>query len=376
MKVHFKKSFPIILFLLGVSYLSADAQLNSSSQVFTIVDSMPEFPGGQKAMNIFIIKELKYPDKAIKRKTQGKVYINFIIEVDGSISNSKVLKGIGHGCDEEALRIISLMPKWKAGFHKGKNVRVSFNLPITFKFNTDEEIYSKVDYLPTYNGGARELAYYISGRMKYPVGILQNKVVDSVSVVYVVEKDGSISKVGLLKPDSLPDAYRLEALRVVKDLPECEPGYTNGKAVRTKLLVDVVFDYNLVDTSYMHTISKSYLGNEYSYYEKTDYSNVDTLPEFQGGMGALYQFLGENIKYPKLSKLKGEHGRVYLNFIVEPDGSVTKCTVLWGPSELLNAEASRVVSIMPKWKPGIKDGKAVRVSYNLPIKFTLQPNNW
>jgi len=104
-----------------------------SNEPFTVVDEMPEFPGGQEALFAYIGSELKYPEAAVEKGAQGVVYVTFVVEADGSISNPKVLRGIGYGCDEEAWRVVKGMPNWKPGKQRGETVRVQYNLPIRFK---------------------------------------------------------------------------------------------------------------------------------------------------------------------------------------------------------------------------------------------------
>ena len=101
-------------------------------QIFTVVESMPEFPGGRAALMKYLAQNIKYPPYAKEAGIQGRVFINFVVETDGSITNVKVLRGIGGGCDEEAVRVVENMPKWKPGMQRGKPVRVSFNLPVKF----------------------------------------------------------------------------------------------------------------------------------------------------------------------------------------------------------------------------------------------------
>lgn len=103
--------------------------------VFTVVESMPEFIGGEYARAIFLANNIKYPTFARESSIQGIVYIQFIIEKDGSVSNAKVLKGIGGGCDAESLRVVNMMPKWIPGIQNGKPVRVLFNMPISYKLS-------------------------------------------------------------------------------------------------------------------------------------------------------------------------------------------------------------------------------------------------
>lgn len=105
--------------------------------------------------------------------------------------------------------------------------------------------------------------------------------------------------------------------------------------------------------------------------EEPVFTVVEKMPEYPGGKEAMYAFLGQNTKYPQDAKEKGIQGKVYVTFVIEKDGSVSHVKVLRGVSESLDKEAMRVIKTMPNWKPGTQRGKAVRVQYNFPIKFTL-----
>jgi protein TonB len=96
------------------------------------VEIYPEFPGGMAAWAKFIQKNLRYPTAAQENEIQGKVYINFVVEKDGSITDVNVVRGIGHGCDEEAVRVIKKSPKWKAGMQNNLAVRVRYSMPIGY----------------------------------------------------------------------------------------------------------------------------------------------------------------------------------------------------------------------------------------------------
>ncbi|MBD9180426.1 MAG: energy transducer TonB [Odoribacter splanchnicus] len=98
--------------------------------IFQIVEDVPTFPFGD--VSKWIAKNVKYPQIAAENNIQGKVFMNFVIEKDGSITDVKVLRGVDPALDKEAIRVIKSMPKWKPGKQRGKPVRVSFNLPITF----------------------------------------------------------------------------------------------------------------------------------------------------------------------------------------------------------------------------------------------------
>lgn len=110
----------------------------SESPVFVVVENQPEYNGGQEAMMKYLVGAVKYPEEARKKGIQGPVYISFIVNEDGSISNVKCLRGIGGGCDEEAIRVVKAMPNWIPGTQKGKAVRVQFNLPIKFTLSNEK----------------------------------------------------------------------------------------------------------------------------------------------------------------------------------------------------------------------------------------------
>ena len=100
-----------------------------------IPETMPSFRGGEQKLFEFIGKNVVYPKEAIEAGVEGRVFVEFYIEKDGTVCDAKVLRGIGYGCDEEALRVIGLMPKWSPGKQRGKAVRVRYTLPINFKLS-------------------------------------------------------------------------------------------------------------------------------------------------------------------------------------------------------------------------------------------------
>ena len=121
-----------ILFTVNTT-ATAQNKKTSNDKVFEKVEDMPEFPGGEKAMMDFVAQNVQYPKEAMEKEISGRVLVGFIVEKDGSISETEIVKGIGGGCDEEAVRVVKAMPKWKPGKQDGKPVRVHFLLPLTFK---------------------------------------------------------------------------------------------------------------------------------------------------------------------------------------------------------------------------------------------------
>jgi TonB family protein len=112
--------------------------------VYQIVEQMPQYTGGEEAMMKYVSENIKYPQAAKDKNIAGRVFVSFVVEKDGSIGEVKVLRGIGGGCDEEAVRVIKGMPKWKPGIQKGKPVRVSYQIPIYFKLDAPQKTNSLV----------------------------------------------------------------------------------------------------------------------------------------------------------------------------------------------------------------------------------------
>ena len=108
-------------------------QGENGNQVFTVVETMPKFPGGQAGLMRYLAKSIKYPTIAQKNKEQGRVIVQMIIDTDGSLSNVKILNGVSPSLDAEAIRVVGNMPKWEPGIQKGQAVSVKYTLPITFR---------------------------------------------------------------------------------------------------------------------------------------------------------------------------------------------------------------------------------------------------
>jgi len=112
-------------------------QITDSGEVFVFVEDGPEFPGGEDARIKYLQENIHYPKEAIEAGVQGTVYITFVVEKDGRITNVKVLRGLGGGLDEESVRVIKNMPIWEPGRQRGKAIRVQYNMPIRFMLADD-----------------------------------------------------------------------------------------------------------------------------------------------------------------------------------------------------------------------------------------------
>ena len=142
-----EKDQPVSETAIAVEKNEARQSGNIDGPVFTVVEQQPEFKGGMAALGQYLQSNLKYPAAAKKAKVQGRVFVNFIISKTGEVSDVKILKDVGFGTGEEAVRVMQNMPRWEPGRQSGKLVNVRFNLPINFELEPGSvEAKSKVDF--------------------------------------------------------------------------------------------------------------------------------------------------------------------------------------------------------------------------------------
>ena len=241
-----------------VGYNSAP-KAEEQGEIFQVVEEQPMFPGGMEEMMKFLQQNIKYPTEAQEQGKQGRVIVQFVVNKDGSISNDSVVRSVDPLLDAEALRVVRSMPNWIPGKQRGKEVRVRFTLPVSFRLSggsTDkaqesakvaqtenassrDEIFQVVEEMPEYPGGMSELMKYLSTNMRYPKEAQSKGIQGRVIVQFVVEKDGSITDAKVMKPvDPQLDA---EALRAVNAMPKWTPGKQRGKAVRVRYTLPVMF---------------------------------------------------------------------------------------------------------------------------------------
>ena len=235
-------------------------KMAENKPVFFIVEEMPQYPGGEDALRKFINDAVEYPEVASEKGIQGRVYVTFVVSDNGEVKNVRLARGVAPSLDEEALRVISSMPKWKPGKQRGKSVNVSFTVPINFTLG-----------------------------------------------------DGKV-----------PEKKTTMKIKPIK---------TSEKGV---------FFY------------------------------TEDMPQFPGGEDALHKYINESIKYPESALNNGIFGRVYVSFIIDESGTVTNVKLARGVDPALDKEAIRIVSDMPKWKPGSNDGKNVKISYTIPVNFNIK----
>lgn len=213
-------------------------------QVFTVVEKMPSFPGGDAELLKYIATNIKYPKESQDNGEQGRVICSFIVGRDGSVNNPEVLRGVTPLLNEEAVRVINTMPRWNPGMQRGKAVAVKYTVPITFRLKspvveTKEETLTVVDVMPQYPGGDHELLKFIAQSIKYPTDAQEAGVQGRVICSFVVDKKGNIVEPKIIR--GIDPSLDAEALRVIGMMPRWTPGRQDGKAVRVLYTVPITF---------------------------------------------------------------------------------------------------------------------------------------
>ncbi|MDE5843810.1 MAG: TonB family protein [Muribaculaceae bacterium] len=225
----------------------------NDQKVYDSVQQMPQFPGGEKALLDYIIKNLRYPKSEINNPKTARVIVRFVVEATGKVGDVKIIRGASEAFDAEAIRVVKTLPDFIPGKENGKDVAVWYNLPIKFatisdkpatnepasvkepvtskKAETPDEsgVYRSVEKMPQFPGGEMALLQYIAKNMRYPESAVKANEEGRVVISFVIGADGKVGETKILR--SRGEALDAEAIRVVKSLPDFIPGQSNGKNV-------------------------------------------------------------------------------------------------------------------------------------------------
>ena len=140
-----KKFIGFLVILLFFGFTQPDCLAQKETPIFTVVEEMPYYPGGDDACKKFLAENIVYPQAVKEKGIQGNVYVTFVVYENGHLGDIMVLRGIGNGCDEEAVRVVKLMPDWIPGKQNGKNVRVQYNMAVRFSLAPEQKNSKKKD---------------------------------------------------------------------------------------------------------------------------------------------------------------------------------------------------------------------------------------
>ena len=230
---------------------------------FVSLESQPTFPGGMDKFYSFLKENLRYPAEAKANKLEGKVFLSFVVEKDGSLMDIKVDRKLGLGTDEEAVRVLKESPKWQPGIQNGNVVRVKYNIPINFNLGTsapatganqptlqlsfvasptqEDKVYdfTSLDQAPSFPGGIAQFYAFLARTVKYPEEAQTKNVQGKVYASFVIEKNGELSDIKIDK--GLGSGLDEEAIRVLKLSPHWIPGNKDKTVVRVKYHIPIKF---------------------------------------------------------------------------------------------------------------------------------------
>jgi TonB family protein len=207
-----------------------------------VPEQMPNFPNGETALMDYISKHLVYPQKAKGAGVTGRVFVGIVVMEDGGLACSKVLKGLGYGCDEAALQVFEGMPKWQPAINRGKAICYPYVIPVSFGLKqefVEQELITFVERMPEFPGGFKALQDFIETNLAYPQEAKDAGIEGRVFVGFVIEKDGSISSIKLLR--GIGYDCDEAAMDVVRKMPRWKPATQRGAPVRMQFQLPFSF---------------------------------------------------------------------------------------------------------------------------------------
>lgn len=333
------------------------------------------FKGGESAFQGFLKKNLKYPfDTVGSRIIPDIARVGFVVEKDGRLTGIHIVKPLDESIyDDEVLRVIARSPKWVPATRNGVSIRSNYTVPI--QFLTPVFVFKNVDDPAVFRGGP----------------VLFNKYVDSCSAKIlrsghrygtvvagvIVTRTGRIAAPKIIR--GLSPETDSAAVYILENSPLWKPGSMEGRPVNSSATVAVSFrrprplqivrkpDVSLLKDADITIEVPVETNSNLNADPNLIYTSVEKVPKFPGGMEGFASYIKKNLKWPE--KPREVEGRVILTFVVEKDGSLTGIKVVRSIAPELDAEAVRLLKASPRWTPGIRDGKAVRVQYAVPIQF-------
>ncbi|WP_162427107.1 TonB family protein [Pontibacter pudoricolor] len=381
-----------------VSPIATIAQTKpKENKILSYVDQMPKFEGGEMEVMKFMAGNITYPADAKANGLEGLVVVSFVIEETGKVKDAKVVKKLGRGTDEEALRVVNLTSgKWTPGSHNGKVVPVQFTLPIRFSLSEAERAATahKANQMPLFKGGPEAMHQTIASYLQLPEEAKKENLNARVIVKFYVEKDGTVSNIRLdgtkLKKTvgagadmDYMDAstFKVQNKVMLAKLAEAamaavaatsgkwQPATKNGQATGAELVLPVQFysSENAVGQKQLEAPAMTKYTKEYYALDE-----VDVQPVFKDG--SIERFLAKNLRYPNVSF----EGTIETGISIGEDGSAIGPLFYFKPTdtsevnEAIFNEINRVFKLMEgKWEPAKVDGKPVSTTKKITIQFVV-----
>lgn len=315
----------LVVFLICIFCFHSVFSQNTDNQALYYAEEMPE-----PTFDIpkFLNEHISYPLEAKNKNIQGKVYIQFIVDTLGNVSNVKVLKSPSQLLDSECIKVVNLFPKFKPGKQNGKAVSVYYTIPITFKLedaksleiydsSTKNPVYAYADQLPE---PTVDLQNYFDNHIQLPKIANENGVCGEVYLKCLLDENGNILNAKVIRSSH----YILdsEAIRVVKTLPKWQPAIINNKRTSVYIQINVGFSDKLIN----------YIDRKF---------NIDKIPT------TIDNNTISNFSNPNKANDNNIQGKVYVNFYIDKNDNIMYPHVRRLGNPDLDSEAINVVKAMP-----------------------------
>lgn len=274
-----------------------------------------------------------------------------------------VILGIGESKEGLAVERESVFFSETTSDDRGMECFINMNTKEEWRVDSvkekEEEMlcYVVIEDMPVFSGG--NIQKYIRNHLNYPIEAVKKGITGKVFVHFTIEKDGRVDSVKVGR--SVHPLLDAEAVRVISNMPKWKPGRKRGETMRVSYTVPVNFSREMLDSLRRDTVVDE---NDIFCYV------TEEMPVFP--YKSLPTYIAERLKYPEEAKKQKIEGKVFVSFVIDTTGQVTNVKVMRGVHPLLDAEAIRVVKALPRWEPAKQRGKKVRISYVVPVQFSME----
>jgi TonB family protein len=339
------------LFFLLFAAIPLTLFAQSTNDVHEYAEVMPQFVGGEEAMNSFISKHLQYPKAAVDSNIEGKVWIRFIVNKNGTLTSPEVVKSPSSILSAAALQVIEKMPVWSPGTINGLPVAVKTTMPISFQLL---QIPEDSPY-PTMRGG--DFGDFVQENFVYPEKALKDTVGGVVLMDFTVNKDGRLTNFKVRKsPNRLFDK---ELIRLA-DLTYWIPAVKNGKPI----------DYDCRVSLHLSPYRKYHPDTRQGLFMHVEDSTVSELPSFSGGMAMYLMYLVEHNHLHLSNSSPDFYAEEVVTMKVSMNGELSDVKIRKSIGKAFDDETYRLVKEMKPWKPAMKNGKATDCYVWLKVPYT------
>ncbi|RAK66671.1 TonB family protein [Hymenobacter edaphi] len=369
--------------LLAALALSAAAQAQTAppprDSVYTYAEQMPQPQGGMPALKQYLSQHLQYPPEALLRRSEGRVFVSFVVNARGGIEQAKVLKDPDALLGAEALRVVGQMPAWVPGRQNGRPVSVAYTLPIVFSLPPVQPALSgsrpAAEGQPARPvGGQAALEAYLKSHLTYPEAARQAQASALVFVKMEIDSLGRVGKTYVLTDmhQTPPRGGDKKALRLAHEQMTAaalatlsqspaqglawQPARRRERAIKSSAVIPVLFQGQTGTVGVTPGLRLF----------------PTAMPAVEGGVASLSRFLGQNIRYPVAALQGRTEGKLMVLFEVSEAGRVENPVVIQSVSPEIDAEALRVVAKLPPMYPALEEGQPVRSYLIVPVSFKIK----